>query len=108
MFGGTGVVLRFGGIPGGELDLEIGEAEGLKDGLRELDARDHLVFDLLWSAEDVCVILGEAADAEEAVHGAGALVAVHCPQLTKADGKIAIAVRLVRVNEDMEPGSSWA
>ncbi len=57
--------------------LKSSEAEGVQDGLGELDAGDDLVFDLAGGAEDVGVVLGEAADAEQAVHGAGAFVAVN-------------------------------
>ena len=64
------------GVPGGEFDFELGEAEGLEDGVGEVDAGDDFVFDLRGGAEDVGVVLGEAAHAEKAVHGAGALVAV--------------------------------
>ena len=64
------------GVPGGELDFELLEAEGFEDGFGEVDAGDDFVFDLLGGAEDVGVVLGKAADAEQAVHGAGALVAV--------------------------------
>ena len=67
------LVLR---VPGGELDLELLEAEGFEDGLGEVDARGDLVFDLLRSAEDVGVVLRKAANAQQAVHGAAALVAI--------------------------------
>ena len=64
------------GIPGGELDLELLEAEGFEDGFGEVDAGFDLVFDLFGGAEDVGVVLREAAHAEQAVHGAAAFVAI--------------------------------
>jgi hypothetical protein len=89
------------GVPGGKLDAVFGEAEGLQDGFGEVDAGVHLVFDLVGSAEDVGVVLGEAADAQQAVHGAGALVAVDVAELGVADGQVAVTLGRVLVDEDV-------
>ena len=50
-------------------------------------------FDLVAGAEDVGVVLREAAHAQQAVHGAGALVAVDVAELGVAHGQVAIALR---------------
>ena len=59
----------------------------------EVDAGYDLVFDLLRGAEDVGVVLGEAADAEQAVHGAGALVAIDVAEFGVALREVAVAAR---------------
>ena len=64
------------GVPGGEFDDEFFESEGFEHGLGEVDAGFYFALDLFGGAEDVSVVLREAAHAEQAVHGAGALVAV--------------------------------
>ena len=88
-------------VPGAELDLELGEAECLEDRLGEVDAGFDLTFDLRGGAEDVGVVLGEAAHAQQAVHGARALVAVHVAELGVAHGQVAIALRRVFVDENV-------
>ena len=93
-----GAVVR---VPGGELDLEFGEAEGPQHRFGEVDAGDDFIFDLAGRAEDVGVVLGKAAHAQQAVHGAGALVAVDVAQLGIALGQVAIALGRVLVDEDV-------
>ena len=77
----AGVVGAVVGIPGGELDLELLEAEGLQHRFGKVDAGDDFVFNLAGGAEDVGVVLRKAAHAQQAVHGAGALVAIDVAQL---------------------------
>jgi hypothetical protein len=101
VLGGAGVVLGFGGVPGGELDFEFGEAEGLEDGIGKVDAGDDLVFDLRGGAEDVGVVLGKAADAQQAVHCPATLVAVDVAQLGVADGEVAVAARVALIDKDV-------
>ncbi len=72
-----------------------------EDGFGEIDAGDDFVFDLFGGAEDVGIVLGEAADAEQAVHGAGALVAVDVAEFGEADGEVAIALGGIFVDEDV-------
>ncbi len=69
----VGTVVR---IPGRQLDLELVKAESFVDGFSEVDAGYDFIFNLGGSAENVRVVLREAADAQQAVHGAGALVAI--------------------------------
>jgi hypothetical protein len=49
----------------------------------------------------VGVVLGKAADAQQAVHGAGALVAVDVAEFGVADGQVAVAFGRVLVDEDV-------
>ena len=95
------VVGGLGGIPGGELDFEVGEAEGGEDGLGELDAGYDLVFDLAGGAEDVGVVLGEAADAEQAVHGSRALIPVHVAEFGVALRQVAVGFWRIFIDEDV-------
>ena len=96
------VVAAVVGVPGGELDLELGESVGIQHGLGKVDAADDLVFDLLRRAEDVGVILGKAAYAHQPVHDARALVAIDRAQLAQADRQVAVGAKLILVNEDVE------
>src|SRR5579864_9046090 len=63
-----------------------------------------LVFDLFGGAEDVSVVLGEAADAQQAVHHAGTLVAVDRAQLAVTLGQVAVGAQRVLINKDV-PGA---
>ena len=65
----------------------------LRTDFGEVDAGFDLVFDLLGGAEDVGVVLREAADAEQAVHGAGALVAVDVAEFGVALREVAVGLR---------------
>ena len=98
------VILRHGG----QLDL-IGQAE---DGVHLVEQTlDHvldLVLHLIPGHEDVGVVLGEAADAEQAVERAGQLVTVHQTQLAHAQGQIAVGVGLGLDRPACRRGSSWA
>ena len=83
---------------GGELDL-VGQGEGGVDLVEDLHHALDLVLHLLGGHEDVRVVLGEAADAEEAVQRAGELVAVDYAQLGHADGQVTVGVRLALVHQ---------
>ena len=89
-------------VPGGKLDLVLVESVDAQDFEGEVDAADDLVFDLLGSAEDVGVVLGKAAHAQQAVHDAGALVAIDGAELAEAHGQIAVGLERVLVDEDVE------
>jgi hypothetical protein len=80
-------------VPGGELDLEFVEAEGIQHFEREVEAADNFVFDLIGSAEDVGVVLGKAAHAQQAVHHPGALVTIDGAEFAQAHGQIAIRLQ---------------
>ena len=62
-----------------------------------------LVLNLLGGAEDVGVVLGEVAHAEEAVQHAGELVAVDQAELGHAQRQVAVAVP-ARLVDEQPPG----
>src|SRR5690606_10866073 len=61
---------------GGQLELDVLEAEVTVDVQGQLDERGRLGLHLLFGAEDVRIVLGEAAHTHDAVQRAGRLVAV--------------------------------
>ena len=89
-------------VPGGKLGFIFVETESGERIDGELKAVHDFVFDLLGCAEDVRVILREAAHAEQAVEHAGALIAVDRAQLAQAHRQIAVAVLLILINQDVE------
>ncbi len=102
LIGASGVGLLVVRVPGGKLDLVLVESVDAQHFEREVDAADDFVFDLLGRAEDVGVVLGEAAHAQQAVHDAGALVAIDGAELAVARGQIAVGLERVLVDEDVE------
>ena len=74
----------------------------------ELQAVHDFVFDLVRSAEDVRVVLGEAADAKESVEHAGALVAVDGAEFAEPHRQVAIAALAVGDRSGCGTGSSSA
>src|SRR5580704_17729589 len=77
-------------VPGGELGLKFVESEIFQHVAGELDAIGDFFLDLLGSTEDVGVVLGEAADAQQAVHHTRALIAIDRAEFAQADGKVAV------------------
>src|SRR5271163_483711 len=94
VFGLALVIFGMGGVPVGEFDFELVEAEIFHDGQGELEAGFHFALDLRRHAEDVGVVLGEAADAEQAVENAAAFIAIDGAEFGEANGKLAITVQL--------------
>src|SRR5262249_14848288 len=70
------------------------------DRQRKAIERGDLGLDLVWRAEDMAVVLDEAAHAHDAVQCAGGLVAVAEPELAIAKRQIAVAAQ-IRV-EDLD------
>jgi hypothetical protein len=70
--------------------------------------RGGLRRDLLVGAEDVGVVLHEAAHAQHAVQRAGRLVAVARAELGHADRQVAVALQALLENLHMRRGSSSA
>src|SRR5438132_4572013 len=66
-------------VPGGKLGLELVKTEIPEHVAGELQTIGNLFFDLLGSTEDVDIILGKAAHAQQAVHHARALVTIDGP-----------------------------
>ena len=63
----------------------------------------HLGLDLVLGAEDVAIVLGEAAHAHDAVQRAGRLVAVAGAELAIAHRQVAVAVQ-AQLNTCTWPG----
>ena len=82
--------------PRRELQARL-EAELLVDREAEVEAADDLFLDLVLGGEDVRVVLGDVADAQQAVQRAGRLVAVHEALLGVADRQVAVGAPLRRV-----------
>ena len=74
--------------PVGEFDLDIVEAEVAVHREQQLADRDRLAGDLILGAEDVRVVLGEAAHPHDAVQGPGRLVAVTAAKLGEAQRQV--------------------
>lgn len=66
-----------------------GEAEDRVDVVEEVQAAEHLLFDLLGRAEYVGVVLLEATDPGEAGQGARELVTVEHPEVGHAERQLA-------------------
>ena len=86
----------------GEVHLELLEAEGAQDVLRQIEHPFDLVGDLIGEAEDVRIVLGKPADAEQAVHGAAPFVPVHCAHLGPPDREVAVGEVAILVDGDVE------
>ena len=61
-----------------------------------------LVLQLVWPAEDVRIVLGEASHPEQAVEDAAPFVPVDGPQLTEAHRQLSVAAQRRLVHKDME------
>ncbi len=77
------------------------EADRLEHELHQVERVLEFVFDLLGRAEEVGVVLREAADAEHAVEFARLLVAVNGAELGQTDRQVAVAPRLGLVHLDV-------
>ncbi len=86
-------------VAGGEVGDELLEPEGPQDRQHEAEQPADLAVGLLGGAEDVGVVLGEAADAEQAVEGAGPLVAVDGAQLEQPQRQLAVAAHPAAVDQ---------
>ena len=88
-------------VPIGKLDDVLVESKCFHHGECEIDAGLDFRFNLLGHAENVRVILREAAHAQKAVKHAGALVAIHGAKLGEPHRKLAIAAQARFVNQDV-------
>ena len=93
-FVGTDAVFR----PGGNEDA-VFESEKIHQISGKVHHSDDLVLQLIQGADDMCVILGELADAQESVQRAGLFVAVDNPQLKQAHGQVTVAVQRFAVHQ---------
>jgi len=81
---------RLGAV--GELDRELREAEIAVDARQEVDEAPRLRLDLVLGAEDMRVVLHEAAHPHDPVQRARGLVAVARPELGHAQRQVAVAL----------------
>src|SRR3984957_7037891 len=88
-------------VPVRKFDLELLEAEIFHDGEGEVDACFDFTFDLRRHAENVGVVLSEAAHAQQTMQHAAAFVAVHGAEFGEAHGQIAIAAQPRLINKDV-------
>src|SRR5229473_3274674 len=88
-------------VPIGELDFKLVETEVFHYREGEIDAGFHFFFNLRGSAENVRVVLRKAANAQQAVQDAAALVAIDGAEFGETHGKIAVAVKLGFINENV-------
>ena len=89
------------GVPDTQLDLVFSKAKSLEHGHGEFHAAHDFALNLLRRAEDVGVILGKAAHAQQTVHHAGTLVTVHRAQLAVTLRQVAIRAHGIRIDEDV-------
>ena len=108
VFGLAGVIFRMLGIPIGKFDFEFVEAEIFHHGESEIDASFDFGFDLLRSAENVGVVLGEAADAQQAVEHAAALVAINGAEFRQAHREDRDSCAAWICRSGCGPDNSWA
>src|SRR5580704_14262045 len=101
VFGLAGVIFRMRLVPIGKLDLELLEAKIFHHSEGEVDASFDFTFDLRRHAENVRVVLGETAHAQEAVEHAAAFVAIHGAEFGETHGQIAITAQPRLINEDV-------
>ena len=77
--------------------MKLLEAKGAKIEAHELNAALDLLFDLVRAAEDVGVVLREAAHAKEPMEHARALVPVDRPELSQPDRQFPVTLQRVLV-----------
>jgi hypothetical protein len=85
----------------GQLDPVIGEAEIAVDRIEQRAEAFHLIDDLAVGAEDMRVVLGELADAHDAVERAMRLVAVAAAEFGEAQRQVAIRPYALAEHLDM-------
>jgi hypothetical protein len=84
-----------------ELDRVFLEAEMAVDAVEQVAEFLHLVDQLVLAHEDMRVVLGELADAHDAVQRAVRLVAVAAAELGQADRQVAIGFDALLEDQDV-------
>src|SRR5450631_4279582 len=97
----AGIIFRMQNIPVGKLDFKIVETKSFHHRESKIDAGFHFAFDLRGHAENVGVVLGETAHAQQAVQDAAAFITVDGAQFREAHGQLAIAFHFRFVNENV-------
>ncbi len=96
------------GLPAWWTARSVGQA---KHGVHLVEQADHVldfVLHLIPSHKDVGIVLGEAADTEQAVERTGQLMTMHQTQFAQPQGQVTIGVRLGGCRPAYRPDSSWA
>ena len=88
--------------PGRQHDVVFCEAEAAEKEESQVEYAVYLVHNLVRPAEDVGVVLRHAANAQQALDDAAALVAVHRAQLSDSHGQVPVASNVVLVVHDVE------
>src|SRR5579863_3328133 len=101
LFRSSGIVLRPRRVARRKLHFVAVEPEDTQHFPRELDAILNFFFDLVRHAENVRIVLREAAHAQQAVQHPRPLVAIHSAKLREADGQLAITAQARFVNQDV-------
>ena len=99
--GGIADVFSRIGIAQADAHAIVAHAEGVEHQLDQIEAAFDFLADLIFGAEQVGVVLSEAAHACQAVELAGLLPAIHGAKLGKAHRQVAVGVRLAVENFDV-------
>src|SRR6516162_3923200 len=89
------------GRPVSEFDLDILEAEVSVDRQQQLAAGDRFSGDLVFRAEDMCVVLDEATDPHQPMQRARRLVPVAAAEFRQPQWKLAVAPETVAEDQHM-------
>jgi len=87
---------------GGEKRGNVTEPEDPPDVQGELQGGADFLPDLVGRADDVGIVLGEAAHAEQAMQDAGLFVAVHGAQFGPPERQLPVGAQGALVNQDVE------
>ena len=97
------LVVGVGGIPLGEAERAlIQQADGAQAVLGQIQAALELLLQLVGTQHEVPLGDGELADADQAVHLAGVLVAEQGGRLAQTHGQVAVAAAAVQVHLILE------
>ena len=94
VFGGVGVAQA-------DADAVVAQAKGGEDGAHEVKAAVDFGGELFFGAEEVAVVLGEAAHAGHAAEFAGLFPAVNGAEFVEAHGEVAVGAGLGGVDFDV-------
>ncbi len=88
--------------PGRQVRLDVLESEGLPDRKRKTEDLEDLIVDLLRWADDVSVVLGEAAHPQQPVQHAGSFIPIDGPELGPPQRQLAVGPLAVLVDHQVE------
>src|SRR5690348_14580405 len=94
-------------IPLRELHFVAVESEILHHGKRKIHAGLDFTLDLIWPAEDMRVILREAADAQQSMKDSSALIAINRAEFGEAQRQFAVTAQVRLVNKNVPRAIHW-